>query len=224
MRVLAFVLFAFVALPSISQQDRNAQNPALPRKPFTLTQVWTLDATYSDEQHGVTFRYPRIWDSTTQFGYNPGALTLMTPKLTAGFGYREDGFPRSQIVGPYSTTNLEGFGIVYLAISTASAFECEAKASSVSDVHQPTTIVFADRSFSVRESGESGMSQSTAGKLYATYARPTCYLFETDVALASPEVVGVIRALTPAQLRFINAHLLTIMKSVRIVASEGKTD
>jgi len=224
MRILAFVLFAFVALPLISRQDRSAQNPALPKNPFTLTQVWTLDATYSDDQHGVTFRYPRIWESTTQFGYNPGALTLMTPNLTAGFGYSEDGFPRSQIVGPYSTTNLEGFGIVYLAISTASAFECEAKASSVSDVHQPTAIVFGDRSFSVRETGESGMSQSTAGNLYATYARPTCYLFETDVALASPEVVGVIHALTPAQLRFINAHLLTIVKSIRIVASEGKTD
>ena len=55
MRILALVLFA-VALPSTSPQDRSAQNPGVPGKPFTLTQVWTLDATYSDQQHGRRFR------------------------------------------------------------------------------------------------------------------------------------------------------------------------
>lgn len=217
-RILVCVLFALVALPSISQQHRNVQSPAMPAKPYTLAQVWTMDATYSNEQHGVTFRYPRVWKATTQFGYHAPALTsLMEPKPIAGFGYSEGGFPRSQIVGPYSATNLEGFGIVYSAIPTASAVECEARASLVSDAHQPTAIVLGERSFSVRETGEGGMSQSTTGHLYATYARPICYLFETDVAMASSEVLGVKRALTPAQLRFINTHLLTIMKSVRIV-------
>jgi hypothetical protein len=219
-RILAFVILAFVALPSISREDRSAQNAAIATKPFTLRQLWTLDATYSDEQRGVTFRYPRIWKPATQFGYHPPALTSqMESKPIAGFGYLEDGFPRSQIVGPYSATNLEGFGIVYSAISTASASECEAKAkaSSVSDEHQRTAIVFGDRSFSVHETGEWGMSQNTTGKLYATYARPICYLFETDVSLASPELA--IRALTAAQLHLINTHLLAIMKSVRIVPS-----
>jgi len=46
--------------------------------------------------------------------------------------------------------------------------------------------------------------------------QPFCYLFETDVATASPRVLDGIQALTPAQERFINAHLLDIMKSVRI--------
>jgi hypothetical protein len=66
--MLAFVLFASVGLPSISQQNRSAQNPAAPAAPFTLTQVWTMDATYSDEQLGVTLRYPRIWKPREQFG------------------------------------------------------------------------------------------------------------------------------------------------------------
>jgi hypothetical protein len=221
MRILAFLLFAFVALPSISQQDRNAQNPALPRKPFTLTQVWTLDATYSDEPHGVTFRYPRIWESTTQFGYNPPALTEMTPKPIAGFGYEEGGFPRDRVVGPYSTTNLEGFGIVYSATPAANTAECDARATSISETPEHRTVVFGGRAFSERDTGEAGMSQSNSGKLYATYVHPNCYLFETDVAIASlDDIVG----LTPAQQRFIDTHLLTIMKSVRIVPSEGRPD
>src|SRR5258705_7359956 len=51
------------------------QAPARPAKPFTLTQVWTFDATYTDQQHGVTFRYPSVWQAGTGFGYHPPALT-----------------------------------------------------------------------------------------------------------------------------------------------------
>jgi len=231
MRILAAtcLLVAFAPQPATSQQGGKTQAPALSAKPLTLEQIWTMDATYSDDQHGVTFRYPSFWKATTWFGYHPPALkSRMESKPVAGFGYLlEDGFPRSQLLGPYSATNLEGFGIVYSAIPTASAAECDAKASSVSetsDAHRPTGLVFGDRSFSVRETGEQGMSQSTSGKLYATYARPICYMFETDLAMASPEVVGVMQALTPAQLRFIHIHLLTIMKSVRIVPSGTKPE
>jgi hypothetical protein len=216
-RILSFtsVLIAFVALPAISQQDRNAQNVAVPAKPFTSKQVWTLNATYSDGQRGITFRYLGIWKPTTQFGYHPPALTMTTQPI-AGVGYRNDDG------GAYSKTNLEGFGIVYSAIPTPSEVECEAKASSVSEAHPATAVVLGHLSFSVRETGEWGMSQSTTGKLYATYVRPICYLFETDVSLASPEFVK--RPLSPAQLGFINTRLLTIVKSVRIAPSGGKPD
>ena len=221
MRLLAFVLFAFVALSSISEQDRNAQDPALARKPFTLTQVWTLDATYSDKSHGVTFRYPRIWESATQFGYIPPALTQMISKPIAGFGYEEGGFPRNRVVGPYSTTNLEGFGIVYSAAPAANTTECDARATSISETPERRSVVFGGRAFSERDTGEGGMSQSNSGKLYATYVHPNCYLFETDVAVASLDDMS---SLTPAQQRDIDSHLLTIMKSVRIVPSEGKPE
>ena len=221
MRILAVVLFAFVALPLISQQERSAQKPAAPCAPFTLTQVWTLDATYSDQQHGVTFRYPRIWKSRAQFGYNPPALTDATPKPIAGFGYEEGGFPRGRVVGPYSATNLEGFGIVYSAAAAANTAECDATASEISEMAKHRTVVFGGRAFSERETGEAGMSQSNSGKLYATYVQPNCYLFETDVAVAS---LDDIEGLTPAQQRFIDTHLIEIMKSVRIVPSEAKPD
>jgi hypothetical protein len=205
----------------ISQQGRSGQKPAAPSAPFTLTQVWTLDATYSDEQHGVTFRYPRIWKPTAQFGYNAPALTETTPKPIAGFGYEEGGFPRDRVVGPYSATNLESFGIVYSAAAAANTAECDARATEISETAEHRTVVFGGRTFSERETGEAGMSQSNSGKLYATYAHPNCYLFETDVAVAS---LDDIEGLTPAQLRFIDTHLLEIMKSVRIVPSEGKPE
>jgi hypothetical protein len=202
MRILAFVLFAFVALPSISQQERSAQNPAVPGAPFTLTQVWTLDATYSDEQHGVTFRYPRIGKPTAQFGYNSPVLTATTPKPIAGFGYEEGGFPRDRVVGPYSTTNLEGFGIVYSAAAAANTAECDARATEISETPVHRTVVFGGRAFSERDTGEAGMSQSNSGKLYATYVHPNCYLFETDVAIASLDDIDGLIASTAALYRY----------------------
>jgi hypothetical protein len=61
------------------------------------------------------------------------------------------------------------------------------------------------------------MSQLIYGTLYATYVTLTCYLFETDVAVVSPGAVDDIKGLTLAQGRYIDARLLDIMKSVRIV-------
>jgi len=199
------------------------QAPTRPTKPHTLAQVWTFDAIYTDQQHGVTFRYPSVWQAGTGFGYHPPALTSHE-KPIAGFGYGEGGFPRDRVIGPYSATNLEGFGIVYSAISVANATECEARASTVSETAKHRIVVFGGRSFSEHETGEGGMSQSISGKLYATYVGPTCYLFETDVAMASPGALDDIPALTPAQLRFIDAHLLNIMKSVRIVPRKQQRD
>jgi hypothetical protein len=66
------------------------------------------------------------------------------------------------------------------------------------------------------------MSQSIEGELYAAYVGSTCYLFETDVAMASPAALDDIQALTPAQLRDINVHLLNIMKSVRVMPNARK--
>ncbi len=204
---------ASLTLLLVVQTFGQVQTPA---KPLTLAQVWTLDVTYTDHRHGVTFRYPSSWKSTTQFGYHPPRLTNSSATPIAGFGYSEGGFPRDRIVGPYAGTNLEGVGIVYSAVPAASAAECEAKAASVSDSPKHSQTAFGHREFSVYEAEGIGMSQSIAGELYATYGEHTCYLFETDRAVASPGALDNIQALTPAQLSSIDAHLLDIMKSVRI--------
>jgi hypothetical protein len=194
-----------------------------PAKPFTLTQVWALGATYTDPVRGVAFRHPSVWKAETEFGYHPGALALSTP--IAGFGYEEGGFPRDSVVGPYTKTNLEGFGIVYSAVPVKDSAACDAWASSAANGDDSPSAnagkhrraVFGGRSFSTYEYVQAGMSQETSGELYATYARGICYLFETDVATASPGSLDDIDALTPAQNRGIDRHLLEIMKSVRIV-------
>jgi hypothetical protein len=195
------------------------QIPAEPAQPLTLAQVWTLNGTYNNPQHGVSFRYPAVWQATTQFAYHPPALTQSdVAKPIAAFAYSEGGFPRKQLVGPYGGTNLEGVRFVYSVVSAASVAECSAKAASVSGSPKGLPVMFGERSFSMYETESTGMSQSTSGKLYATYAGSTCYLFETDVAVVSPGVVDNIQALTPAQLSFIDSHLIDIIKSVQIMA------
>ncbi len=221
LRVLSAASLALLLVVQTSGQGLG-QAPAQTAKPVTLRQVWTLDTTYTDHQHGVTFRYPSAWQAATQFGYHPPALTLSATKPIAGFGYSEGGFPRDRIVGPYASTNLEGVGLVYSAVPAASAAECEAQAASLSDSPEHSQVVLGQRSVSVYKTFSGGMSQSMSGELYATYASSICYLFETNVAVVSPGVVDDIQTLTAAQLHDIERHLLEIMKSVRIVPSIRK--
>jgi hypothetical protein len=194
------------------------QAAAPPAKPFTLTQVWTLDATYEDAQHGVSFRYPSTWKPGTQFGNVPPVLSTEATTPNAGFGYSEGGFPRNRVVGPYSKTNLEGFGIVYAAQPAASPAACEATAASLAATPGHSTVVLSNRSYSAYQTGGAGMSQSFSGNLYATYIQGTCYLFETGMGSVAPGVVDGVRALTPAQVRSIEAHLFDILKTVRITS------
>jgi hypothetical protein len=161
---MRFVLILLLVVGACLPQDSNS-----PAKPLSLSQVWTLDATYTDHEHGVTFRYPATWESTTQFAYHPPALTSPNSKPIAGFGYSEGGFPRSRIIGPYTKTNLEGVGIVYSAIPVTNAAKCELKAASLSDSPNHSRAVFGERTFSAYKTGAGGMSQYIEGKLYAIY-------------------------------------------------------
>jgi hypothetical protein len=190
-------------------------------KPLTLSQVWTLDGVYNDRPHGVSFRYPTSWQAETRFAQQPPLLTQSEVAAPlAGFAYSEGGFPRSKVVGPYSDTNLEGFGIVYSVVAAASASACESEAASVSASQKNSVVTFGGRSFRVYATAEAGMSQSLTGKLYATYVGANCYLFETDVAVVAPGVVDNVKALTSAQQQAIDAGLEAIMKSVQISSPE----
>lgn len=223
------LLVVVLSLPVMMQAScRKAKKTVAKRKaPYTLRQVWTLNATYRDRKNGVSFRYPPVWKAGTQFSYWAPILsspTSIPPKFKpiAGFGYSEGGFPRQSVVGPYSNTNLESFDIVYAAIPAKSSAGCQAKASSIvrafpdSDLHKHPSVIFGGRSFFVYDVGAAGMSQWIRGKLYATYAGDSCYLFETDVAAAQDGVLDHIPALTQAQYKSIDEHLVDIMKTVRI--------
>src|ERR1035441_648464 len=121
------ILLLVVQSPVYSGQTESSSR----RKPPTLTQIWALDATYRDPNHGVTFRYPSVWRAATEFGYHPPALKDSFAPPIAGFVYDLDGFPRNQQTGPYASTNLEGVGVLYSAIDAANAAECKKKAASL---------------------------------------------------------------------------------------------
>jgi hypothetical protein len=209
-----------VALFLAPQHAYPGQGAKQPAKVPTLTQLWTLDATYSDPEHGVTFRYPSAWDATTAFGYHVPALSdYDETEPIAGFGYEAGGFPRDRTtgpLGPYLRTTLEGFGLVYSALPGANMAACESRAAAVSRTEKHTHTVLAGRPFSVYETGEGGMSQYISGYLYATYTSGTCYWFETGLAVVVSGVADGSKRLTTAQTRSIEAHLLQIMRSVRI--------
>jgi hypothetical protein len=208
----AFLIFSLlIQNPANSSQAGSSQA----NKPVTLAQVWTLDATYHDAAHGVSFRYPSAWMATTDFAYHAPALKDSFAKPIAGFAY-DGGFSNRRLAGPYSSTNLEGFGIVYSAVKAVSAAKCYKMAASLADSPKHSTVVLGGRSFREFETGEDGMSQSISGSLYASYAKHTCYLFETDLALASEAVLDDVDGLTTAQLKYIFDHLDGIMKTVEI--------
>lgn len=209
------IAIALLSLASGLPAQTSQLSPAA-AKPLTIRQVWTLDATYTDAKHGVTFRYPSIWQPQTQFAYHPPALTSSDVQPTAGFGYEEDGFPREKVVGPYSKTNLEGFGIVYSARPASNAAQCKSIAARIADSAAKSSARFQGRRFTVYETDEYGMNQNTQGHLYASYAGRTCYLFETSVGAASPDVADDISPLSAAQSSSIDTGLSRIMQSVHI--------
>jgi hypothetical protein len=185
--------------------------------PFTLSQVWTLDSVYRDPQHGLSFRYPGRWQANTHFAQLQPVLTQSDDtRPLAAFSYSEGGFPRARVVGPYSGTNLEGFGIAYTVVPASGTSACNAKAASLSGAQKSEPVVLGGRSFSAYATGDAGMSQSISGHLYATYAMDRCFLLETDVAVVAPGVAEGARTLTPEQQQAIEDGLLSIVRSVKI--------
>jgi len=92
-------------------------------------------------------------------------LTSADERPLTGFGYEEGGFPRQRVVGPYSATNLEGFGIVYSADADKSPNACEARAAAAADSPLQGTAVFEGRSLSEYGTEGAGMSQANVGRI-----------------------------------------------------------
>lgn len=224
MTLQTFLAASFALLIAQTPGQSASGTSAQLTESLTLAQVWALDATYTDPLHGVTFRYPSLWKATTKFAYHPPALTRSesaTP--VAGFGYSVGGFPRKANASPYSETNLEGVDFVYSAVAVSTDSDCEATAASLSDSPKRSSVMVGGRTFSVYETGDAGMSQAIAGRLYATYVDRTCYLFETDVATVSSGVVDGIKPLDTSQMKSFVSNLTDLMYSVRIAPKGTKT-
>jgi len=215
---LALILaFAFAGL-AYGQAEQKTP-PATPKR-LTVAQVWTLDATYTDRGHGVTFRYPSAWTAGTGFAYHQPLLTTSSDAhIIASYGYSADSPPPDTTPAPYLGTDLEGFGFTYATAAGANQTQCETMAASIADENKHTSVLIGQRRFSGYEVAEGGMSQSIGGELYVTFAGATCYFFETDAGWKAMGVFDGIRPLTNHESSLIWAHLMTILKSIRISPS-----
>ncbi len=176
-----------------------------------------MDAVDVDQQHGVTIHYPSTWQPATQFGHHPPALSQSDEvKPVKGFAFSEGGFPRRRTIGPYSGTNLEGFGVVYGTIPAANARQCDSEAAKFAESPKSAQKTIGGLMFSIRATGSAGMSQSISGKLYATHQGGTCYLFETGIAIVAPGVAANTIELTAAQRDRIEMGLSEVINSIRI--------
>ena len=228
---LAVSLTWVIALASAPAQKAPSSS-IRQTSPLTVKQLWTLDGKYTDPQHGVTFRYPSTWNAAVEFGYwAPSLTTYNNPEPIAGFGYHTGGFPRMDNSGPYARTTLEGFGIVYTAFTVADATACESRAAIVAGSHVLLHTRFGGRLFSARETGTGGMSQSSSGTLYATYAHAICYLFEINETAIAEQIADDIvaeqqagdnahsiflKGVSKGQAKEITSGFQKIMESVRI--------
>src|SRR4051812_4771240 len=96
------LLFCLTLISILAPVAAGQPTTARSHKPLTLAQVWNLDATYKDAEHGVTFRYPSVWEADTQLAYNPPALSIPADiKPVVGFAYELDGSLLGKIVAPY---------------------------------------------------------------------------------------------------------------------------
>ncbi len=207
----AFLPFVLL-IPSLAQA---------PRQPVTMEAMWKLDTHFADAAHGVTFLYPGTWTRTEQpLSYHAPAL-LQAPQVTSAisFAFSEGGFPRARARGPYTRTTLEAVDIVYAAQPVPDAFACQTLAIAVSGSGDDTSKTFRvlhGFRYSVRPTSDAGMSQFISGLLYATYARNTCYLFETDAAGLGAGVDTDVHTLSKHDYHTIDLHLFSIMQTVHI--------
>lgn len=198
-----------------------AQNAPTPpnrtAKPLTQAQLWALDKVFTDSEHGVTFRYPSVWKAGTDFAYHPPVLTNSDDaKIVAAFGYDTMDPPPGGPSNPYAGTDLEGFGFTYATADASNRTQCEEMAATLADKKNHKTILIGRRPFSNYEVAQAGMSQSTGGDLYVTFAGATCYFFETDTGWIAPGVADDAKTLPERQSGYIQDQLFKIMNSVKI--------
>ncbi len=190
--------------------------------PVTISAMWRLDKTFADAVHGVTFRYPGTWTMTRQSAsyHSPALLDASQVTSAVAVAFSEGGFPRTRARGPYTRTTLEAVDVVYAALQLSDAAACEKLATEVSASSDETdkTLVFLNGiRYSVRTTGDAGMSQFISGRLYSSFVRGTCYLFETDTAGLGDGVDTKVRTLNKHDYDELETHLFTIMQTVHIV-------
>ncbi len=185
--------------------------------PVTMHTMWSLDRTYNDHVHGVTFRYPGTWtlNNSAASYHAPALLESADIPTPIELSFAEGSFPRTQKHRPYSRTTLEVVDI-YAAKLIRDVSACNQLASTIADALDSTKRIVAGTPFYVRRTGKSGMSQFIEGRLYSTFMNQTCFLFETDAAGLADGVELKAHTLSSHEYAIINARLFSIVRTIRI--------
>lgn len=167
---------------------------------------------FSDSD-GVSFRYPAIWNfSTENEFYSPASITAPY-RLPQAVVFFKDGGE----FNPYLDTTLNGAEFVYAKDKKATAEICpaltphsDANAQSL----EPTTVNGIEYKHVRLESA--GMCHQIREDVYAIYRNETCYLFDLAIHTICSGVKDNTRDIKPDELLHVQDSLEEILASVEI--------
>jgi hypothetical protein len=175
--------------------------------------MWTPTKTYVDTVHGVSFAYPSAWKrGASRRNDSMDGPSLFNSRITVEASFD------SQSTGHYAADTLEAVYFTYAHEPEASDAACDALAATLVDTDTvKQSITMNGTIYARRQSGDASAGHSSDGYLYSTFARGTCFLFETDFATVAAGILpDNARDLSRHDMEDIESHLLAIMKSVQI--------
>lgn len=162
---------------------------------------------------GVSFQYPsalrQVEDVTVYF--SPALMRMkVSPTFHAELAFTPPPIPDNEEI----KTDLAVLAFLYATEPTSSASACrkltEGWEGQDSGKKVAQTPIVNGVEFAVGQVSGAGLSHGINGKIYATFRKGSCYLFEEDVV--GGDYVGDV---TPAQFRGFERHLSAIIHTVR---------
>jgi hypothetical protein len=167
--------------------------------------------TFSDAQHGVTFRYPDNWESGTAVVFYLGSeIVYQKPE-----GGPEEPFGKVGLVvgksGPYAGTNLNGVQFVFNVVPGLDAASCRKRVEDAANTPVNQTVIHGV-TYNHYSGGDAGLGHQASRAIYSTLRGSDCYLFEKTIHTFTFDEP---RGLTKPQWKQLRAELDRVMESVR---------
>jgi hypothetical protein len=182
----------------------------------TVTLAAPHSMQFTDQQFGVTFRYPAAWSyGTTHPFYNPEAV--LTPGNDENPGYTA----RAVVVAPRGawpeldkTRSFTGADLVLNVFPGKELAACVQRLPLKYGYEEAGTKTIAGIPYAVVEGGSAGLCHHTDETIYVTEASDACYYFDLAIHTNCPPDGGSLPS--PAGLRPVRAQLESILATVRI--------
>ncbi len=171
---------------------------------------------FTDQQYGVTFRYPARWSyGTMQQFYLPEAI------LTPGDDQDPSLRARAVVLAPAQewpqlrkTGSFNGANLVFNTFPGTKPSDCVARIPLTHSFESAGTKIVNGLSFSVFEGEGAGLCHQTRQAIYVYQAGYACYFFDLAVHTNCPPDGG--RNLEPAALHPVWVRLESIFATVQI--------